>query len=398
MSSELLPSLQSLLDPAIEWLIQLSNQNSGSYNIWGLGATADMIREPFTPLGNVHLLPIGPELLIDDFGVEQSRPLGDVIEVTSTYQSGPEVLLVSHYDTVFSASHPFQNATRDGDLLKGPGVADAKGGIVVLWMALSALAAAGVHARWRLLIVPDEEIGSPGSSPLLRDAARNAQLGFGFEPSLPDGGMAAARPGSGTFTVVIGGRAAHAGRALDAGRNAVLAAGELMRDVAALNEHEDVLANPAFLRGGGPTNIVPDFALVRFNVRPTTPEARNWAERQIRAAVENINSREGHSATLSGGFGRAPKPMTAEYLELLEWVAELGQDVGLTLGFEDTGGVCDGNVMAEAGLANVDNLGPVGGHLHSPGEFVRLDTFVERAQLAAAIIMAGTELHGRDGC
>jgi len=396
MNRELLASLQSSLEPSIDWLIRLSNQNSGSHNIQGLSATAKMIAELFAPLGNVRLLPIDPQLIIDDFGIEQRRPLGDVIEVTSNYQSGPEILLVSHYDTVFSPSHPFQRAVRDGDLLEGPGVADAKGGIVVLWMALSALAAAGADLRWKLLIVSDEEIGSPGSSPLLRDASRNAQAGFGFEPSLPDGSMAGARPGSGAFTVVVRGRAAHAGRALETGRNAVLAAAELMCSVAALNDHEDVLANPAYLRGGGPTNIVPDFALIRFNVRPTTPEAREWAEQRINAGVEQIDSREGYSATLSGGFGRAPKPMTPEYLKLLEWTAELGHRVGFALGFEDTGGVCDGNVMADAGLVNVDNLGPVGGHLHASGEFVRLDTFVERAHLAAAIIIEGTALHGRE--
>jgi glutamate carboxypeptidase len=396
MNLDLLPSLKSSLDPAITSLIRLSDQNSGSHNLEGLAATSDMLADLFTPLGTVRLLPVGPEVLVDDFGVDLRRPLGNVIEVTSAHQSGPEILLVSHYDTVFSPAHPFQKAVRDGDVLVGPGVADAKGGIVVLWMALSALAQAGADTRWRLLIVSDEEIGSPGSSPLLRDAAKRAEAGFGFEPSLPDGKMAGARPGSGTFTVAVQGRAAHAGRALSSGRNAVLAAGELMRSVAAMNDHDGVLANPAYLRGGGPTNIVPDFALVRFNVRPTTPEARDWAQRQIDAAVEGINRQEGYSATLTGAFGRAPKPMTPEYLRLLERVTELGHDVGLSLGFEDTGGVCDGNVMAEAGLTNVDNLGPVGGHLHASGEFVLLNTFVERAHLAAAIIIDASEPERRD--
>lgn len=377
--------MESRFDAAIEWVMKLSAQNSGSHNLAGLRETGLMIEELYRDLGVVSHIPMPAFPVLADDGELVDSPVGNIIEIRSPSQKGPEVLLVSHYDTVFGIEHAFQTPRRERDRLIGPGVADAKGGIVVLWMALSAMAELGDETNWRLVVVPDEEIGSPSSAPFLRQAARSADLGFGFEPSLPDGSMAAVRPGSGTFTVRIDGRAAHAGRALADGRNAILAASRFMLAVEQLNEHPELLANPAFIRGGGPTNIVPDFALVRFNIRPTTNEARDWALSQVTEALANIDGVEGLQSQMVGGFNRAPKPMTPSYRELLEEVSSTAQSIGMKLGYSDTGGVCDGNVLFEAGLVNVDNLGPTGGNLHASGEYVELATFVERAHLAAAI-------------
>ena len=216
--------LESKFDHAIEWVMKLSAQNSGSHNIAGLRETGLMIGDLYRDLGLVTHIPLPAFPVLGDDGELHDSPVGDIIEIRSPFKKGPEVLLVSHYDTVFGVDHTFQTPRRDGERLIGPGVADAKGGIVVLWMALSAMAELGDETNWRLVVVPDEEIGSPSSAPFLREAARSADLGFGFEPSLPDGSMAAVRPGSGTFTVRIDGRAAHAGRSLADGRNAILAA------------------------------------------------------------------------------------------------------------------------------------------------------------------------------
>ncbi len=381
-------TFQSREAEAIELLCRLSAQNSGSYNLDGLSATQQLITELFEPFSSVTASPLSPFRVIDEDGSEQHVELGELIDIRSHFQEGPETLLVSHYDTVFGVNHRFQKPLRSGDRLVGPGVADAKGGIIALWLALSELTSAGVPVRWRLLIVPDEEIGSPGSAPMLRSAARDASAGYGFEPSMPDGSMAAVRPGSGTFTVRVSGVAAHAGRSLNDGRNAVVAAGEILAAIEALNTHPDVLANPAFIRGGGPTNIVPDFCLIRFNVRPTTNQSRDWALQSIQTAVAAVAEREGYSAELIGGFNRAPKPMTPAYRALLDHVSTTGASLGLAISSADTGGVCDGNVLFEAGLVNVDNLGPIGGNLHADGEYIEIHTLVERARLASALLQS----------
>jgi glutamate carboxypeptidase len=73
--------------------------------------------------------------------------------------------------------------------------------------------------------------------------------------------------------------------------------------------------------------------------------------------------------------------------QLLEAVADCGRLLGLDLSWRPSGGVCDGNRLAAAGLPTVDTLGPRGGELHSPREYVRLDSLVERAKLTALLLM-----------
>ncbi|MBI3171912.1 MAG: acetylornithine deacetylase, partial [Hydrocarboniphaga effusa] len=48
---------------------------------------------------------------------------------------------------------------------------------------------------------------------------------------------------------------------------------------------------------------------------------------------------------------------------------------------------CDGNNLAAAGLPNVDNLGVVGGEIHSSREFMRVGSMSERGQLSALLLL-----------
>src|SRR5262249_39128994 len=151
----------------------------------------------------------------DDEGREKSRPLGKALAFQSPPRAGPRVLLGIHYDTVFGVDHLFQSVTRvDENTLRGPGVCDAKGGLLVLLHALLALERSPVAGSlaWEVLLNPDEEIGSPGSGSLFAAAAKRNDIGLLFEPALPDGSLVASRKGSGNFTFIVHGRAAHAGR------------------------------------------------------------------------------------------------------------------------------------------------------------------------------------------
>src|SRR5690606_18864272 len=122
------------------------------------------------------------------------------------------------------------------------------------------------------LINPDEEIGSIGSAPLLVQGAKRNDFGLTYEPSLPDGTLAGARKGSGNFTTVVHGRAAHAGREPQMGRNAIALLAEYIQALFALNgAMPDITVNPGRIDGGGPVNVVPDLAQCAFNVRVGTP-------------------------------------------------------------------------------------------------------------------------------
>ena len=365
--------------------------NSGSRNLAGLAAMAAELTTAFAPLGKVALHEPAPVEAVAADGRRQPLLHGRNLHVVRRPEAPTRVLLTGHMDTVFAADHPFQSCRwLDAGVLNGPGTADMKGGIAVMLAALAALEASAFADRlgWEVVINSDEEVSSLGSAPLLADAARRCHLGLTYEPALPDGTLAGGRKGSGNFSAAIRGRAAHAGREIEQGRNAVLAAADLALRLAALmRDHPGVSVNPARIDGGGPNNIVPDLAVLRFNVRPTTPDEQAAITAAIAALIAAIAAQHEVEITLDGSFARPPKPLDANQLRLFELVRDCGRDLDLDIGWRDTGGVCDGNNLAATGLAVVDTLGPRGGSIHSSDEFLCTDSLVERARLSALLLM-----------
>jgi len=386
---EVLATLDDKRDAILARVEAWASINSGSRNMAGLARMADALAEAFEPLGEVALRDPAPVEAVDAQGVSQPVPHGRNLHVVRHGDAMTRVLLTGHMDTVFAADHPFQSLTwLDENRLNGPGTADMKGGIAVMLAALEAFAASPFarHLGWEIVINSDEEVSSPGSAPLLAEAAQRCEVGLTYEPALPDGTLAGARKGSGNFSAVIRGRAAHAGREPEKGRNAVVAAADLALRLAVL-ARDGLSVNPAKIDGGGPNNIVPDLAVLRFNVRPSTLADQRAAETAIAEAIHGVKTLHEVGVELHGGFARPPKPMDENQLRLFELVRDCGTDLGLPVGWRDTGGVCDGNNLAAHGLPVVDTLGVRGGSIHSADEFMLADSLVERAKLSALVLM-----------
>jgi glutamate carboxypeptidase len=240
---------------------------------------------------------------------------------------------------------------------------------------------------YEVVINSDEEVGSPGSAGLIAAAARGKRAALTYEPAaLPDGTLAGTRPGSGNFSFVVRGRSAHAGRNPEDGRNAVVAAAQL---AVWLDNHQDdgIKINSARIDGGGPNNVVPDLAILRVNVRPRTPQDEARAKAMIEEDVTAVMSVHGVEVETRGGFGRPPKPMTAEAEALFTLVRQAGADLGQTIAWQATGGVCDGNNIAACGVPVVDTMGVRGGKIHSAEEYLIVDSLSERAALSALTIL-----------
>jgi glutamate carboxypeptidase len=90
---------------------------------------------------------------------------------------------------------------------------------------------------------------------------------------------------------------------------------------------------------------------------------------------------------LHGGFGRPPKPLTPQAEALFELVRQAGADLGQHIGWQPSGGVCDGNNIAACGVPVVDTMGVRGGKIHSMEEFLIVDSLAERAALSALTIL-----------
>jgi len=188
--------------------------------------------------------------------------------------------------------------------------------------------------------------------------------------------------------VVVRGRAAHAGRDFDKGRNAIAACAEFISGLNALNgQREGVTINPGYVKGGGALNVVPDMAVFKFNVRTAQPGDECWMHDELDLLMTRINAHEGLHCELSGGFTRPPKVVNAEIQRLMDYVGDCGQQLGLGLHFKPTGGCCDGNNLAAHGLANLDNMGVVGDQIHSDQEWMRVSSIAERGKLSALLLL-----------
>lgn len=374
-----------MLDQVMAW----SAINSGSRNLDGLAAMAGHLADAFSALpGDLALLDPAPVEAMAPDGSLNAIPHGRNLHLKVRAQAPVQLLLTGHMDTVFGADHPFQTVFwREEGVLGGPGVADMKGGIAVMLAALRAIEAVGApELGYEVVINSDEEVGSPGSAALIAAAARGKAAALTYEPSaLPDGTLAGARPGSGNFSIRITGRAAHAGRNPEEGRNALLAAADLALRLAA-GKRDGLSVNPAKIDGGGQNNVVPDHAVLRVNMRPRTPELQAAAQALLDESVAAVAAAHDVSVHVHGGFARAPKPLDDRALALFGLVKRCGADLGQDIGWRDTGGVCDGNNIAACGVPVVDTMGVRGGAIHSDREFLIAASLAERAQLSALTI------------
>jgi glutamate carboxypeptidase len=147
------------------------------------------------------------------------------------------------------------------------------------------------------------------------------------------------------------------------------------------------IINCGKIEGGGALNIVPDLAIGRFNVRAESADDQAWIEQRFREETIRAQRTEGIHVEFHGGFLSRPKPLDPGSTRLMEQIIATGHELGLSLSYRPSGGTCDGNKLAAAGLAVVDSLGPVGGELHSDREYVQISSLTGRAKLIALLLM-----------
>ena len=362
--------------------------NTGTGNLAGLAQQAKDLAEAFSHLpGGIALREPAPELSVDASGreVEVQRGRHLVLRVRPTAER--RFLLSGHMDTVYPPEHPFQAGLwLDADTFNAPGAADMKGGIAVMLAALEAFEASGPSAGYDVLINSDEETGSLSSAALIAELAQGKAAALTYEPSaLPDGTLAHARGGSGNYSLVVTGRSAHAGRNPQDGRNAVVAAAALAIGLKAM-EHGELAINPARIEGGSANNVVPDKAVLRFNIRPRHASAAEYFESDLNNLIEIVQRGHEVSITRHGGISRPPKPVDAASQALFDLVERSGADLGQTIGWQPSGGVCDGNNIAACGVPVVDTMGVRGGAIHSPDEYLIASSLSERAALSALVL------------
>lgn len=293
----------------------------------------------------------------------------------------PAVLLIGHLDTVFPTGTIVDRPFRiDGDRATGPGVFDMKAGIVIMAAALAQVARPGAVA---VLLTSDEEVGSLTSRALIEREAARAGTVLVLEPSL-DGALKIARRGGSIYRVALTGRAAHAGLEPWKGRSALT---ELAHHVLALPELADAEAgttvSPTVAQAGTVTNVIPEHAEVRVDVRAWTLGELERVDVEMQRLGAHT---DGVSVAVSGGINRPPMEESSS-AELLD----CARRVAARLGHPDVeavsaGGASDGNFTAAVGARTLDGLGPRGAGAHADHEWVSIDSMMERIELLTGML------------
>jgi glutamate carboxypeptidase len=329
-----------------------------------------------------------------EYRPDPAGELGDTVIATFRGRpGGPRVLLIGHLDTVFdpgtAAERPFRI---EGGIARGPGVTDMKSGLLAGLYALKALTAgvAGELPFERLTFVanPDEEIGSPTSTPHIRAAATDADVALVLECARANGDIVSARKGIVDTRIAVTGRAAHAGVEPEKGRSAILEAARIVRDLHALNGRwPGVTVNVGVIAGGTRPNVVAERCELEVDLRSATAEALDIASAEIAAIAA---ATEVPDTTAEVTVRTSWRPM--EKLERSGRLVEHAQALARRLGFEvadaATGGASDANTTSGMGVPSLDGLGPVGGNDHSPVEYLEVDSIVPRTALLAGLLLA----------
>ena len=377
-------------------LMRLSEINSGTSNLEGIKKVADYFGAYFSGTADSSSeIQSQSREHTDISGNKIKEEFGNLLSFKKRTKAPIQVLLVGHMDTVFPLSHSFQTPKKlDENTLLGPGVADMKGGILVMLTALQAYEASN-HSNqlgWRVILNADEETGSHGSAETLVQAAAKADLGLIYEPALADGTLSRARKGSGNFTIVATGQAAHAGREYEQGRNAIMGLYSAAQKLEQLTELENgITVNIARISGGTAFNVVPAAAVLQFNVRCQSVDQQHELEAKMKAVIHETAQQSEVALEISGGFSRPPKSISPANQLLMDWVVESGKQLDIDVRFKDTGGCCDGNNLAAVGLPNVDTLGVLGGQIHTADEFMLINSLTERAKLSLNILQKISE-------
>ena len=314
-----------------------------------------------------------------------------VVGVVAGKQGGPRGLLIGHLDTVFpdgtAAERPFRVA---GGRATGPGVTDDKGGLLAGLYALRALVARGLLPFERLVVVanPDEEIGSPASTPLIRALAAESDVAFVLECGRANGDIVSSRKGSLDLELVIHGRAAHAGVEPEKGRSAIVEAAHQVIGIHRLNGRWlGVTANAGVVEGGTRPNVVAERARLEVDLRALDRTGLELAEAALRqlAAAPAVPDVRVEVLERARHWPMEKLPRSAR---LVDHARALARRIGFEVADAATGGASDANTTAGLGVPTLDGLGPIGGDDHSPSEYLEVASVVPRTVLLAGLLLA----------
>lgn len=365
------------LNNYIDELRLLVNTDSGTSAVAGVAAVAGMMREKFRDMGwHTEIVNFGSNV-------------GPGLFATNKPQSRQfDVLLIGHLDTVFpegtAAARPF---SVEGDMARGPGVADMKAGLLSIVYALRTLEKSTLD-RLAICVVmnPDEEVGSPYSQEWLGDCAKRSKCVLDFEPARSDGSMVKARKGVSGYQIDFMGVAAHAGNDPQRGRSAVIEMAHWIQALAKLNDYSaGTTLNAGSVAGGTARNVVPDHACAKVDIRFWKTSEFEKIEQAL-FEMQKQPFTPGITVKLTRQSFRPAMEVSEKTEALMRIVEDAGKAMDLPVEWRAVGGGSDACNTANLGVPSLDGFGPVGGNFHGDDEFLRLDSVIPRIRLVKNVL------------
>ncbi len=353
----------------VERLKEIVSINSGTSNITGVKKVMQKVAPWFEELGFKISYIENPE------GKDKSAPLF-IAELKGNLPD--TITFVMHADTVFELTSPFQNFQISGDVINGPGVMDDKGGIVMTVRALEHLLKDQKTPKYglRVIISPNEEMGSPGFSSIFKEYSHKTWLVLGLEPAYDDGGILEGRKGNIWYSIEVKGKEAHAGRDHKEGINACHLLSEKISKLQRLtNYKKNVTVSIGRIEGGQDKfNIVCGWAKAKIDVRVPS---LNLMKEYKKKFQEILNAPHTSFTIIDDtppfSTDKASMVLVKKYLSLIK-ETEGSQHIS-----HFSGGVGDTNMFSREGVLILDGLGPIGGGAHTEKEFLNLSSIESRS-------------------
>ena len=374
-----LPRLQSYQRELLDRLELLVNIDSGTGQIEGVNSIMSYLEQWLRDIGFAVAL-------------HSSDLYGKNLVARRQGQGGGHLrlLLIGHVDTVYPqgsvAIQPFH--MRDG-VAYGPGIIDMKSGVLQGIYTLQALVESGFEEYSELILVfnNDEEVGSAGSAPLIREIAQQVDVGLVLEPSRAIEVVTKARKGADKYVMDVMGVPAHSGAEPNRGRSAVIEMAHKMIAIHSLNSmFPGVTFNVTRISSSEQLNVVPDAARCHISVRAYTERGLDLAAEALEQIAKGCSIPDTQTQ-LKRIRGRIAYEATPEITRLVEMAQVEAQGLGIDLVAESKGGVSDGNLLMEVGVPTLDSLGPAGGGMHDlKREYLRVDSIPVRGALLAGLI------------
>lgn len=307
--------------------------------------------------------------------------------------SQPDLLLVGHSDTVFAESEGFNKLTIEPNTLRGPGVIDMKGGLVLLINALTDVKEPQLLKRIRIVINDDEEIGSTFSRAKSDELARGMNAALVFEPGLDDGALVTEESGLHWLRIAVHGKEAHSGKEPENGINACVELAHKLIEVYKLNNFKQHLTvSVGQISGGSATNKVCGYAKAEIDIRYTNRKDLDETLERINSIdrdswITNIKTGNRETTTAEDPVTNEVPPLERQASSgLFESAKAAGRAIGQDVTGRWVGYGSDGNHLANVGIKVLVGLGPYGGGMHTHEEQMIEQSYSERLKLATALI------------